>query len=82
MPLFGKQGDYEAFERMIEKTLETRPMRICAYCLMPNHWHFVLWPERDGQLGAFLQKLAVTHVRKLARTASTRGLRARPPDPV
>jgi putative transposase len=63
MPLFGKDGDYEAFERMIEKTLETRFMRICAYCLMPNHWHFVLWPERDGQLGDFLQKLAVTHVR-------------------
>jgi len=63
MRLFGKDGDYEAFERMVEKTLQTRPMRICAYCLMPNHWHFVLWPERDGQLGAFLQKLAVTHVR-------------------
>jgi len=63
MRLFGKDGDYEAFERMVEKTLRTRPMRICAYCLMPNHWHFVLWPERDGQLGAFLQKLTVTHVR-------------------
>ena len=63
MPLFAKEGDYEAFERMIEKTLETRPMRICADCLMPNHWHFVLWPERDGQLGDFLQKLGVTHVR-------------------
>jgi REP element-mobilizing transposase RayT len=35
MPLFGKEGDYEALERMIEKTLQTRPMRICAYCLMP-----------------------------------------------
>ena len=63
MRLFTKDGDFEAFERMIEKTLESRPMRICAYCLMPNHWHFVLWPERDGDLGAFMQKLSVTHVR-------------------
>ncbi len=63
MRLFGKDADYEAFERIIEKTLESRPMRICAYCLMPNHWHFVLWPERDGQLGPFMQKLGVTHVR-------------------
>jgi hypothetical protein len=30
---------------------------------MPNHWHFVLWPEKDGQLGEFMQKLTVTHVR-------------------
>ncbi len=29
---------------------------------MPNHWHFVLWPEQDGDLGAFMQRLTVTHV--------------------
>jgi putative transposase len=63
MELFGKQGDFEAFERIVEKTLQTCPMRICAYCLMPNHWLLVLWPEDDGQLGSFLQKLTVTHVR-------------------
>ena len=61
--LFAKEGDYEAFERCIEKTLQSRPMRICGYCLMPNHWHFVLWPQRDGDLAAFMQKLTVTHVR-------------------
>jgi putative transposase len=63
MRLFLKDADFEAFERLIEKTLVTRPMRICAYCLLSNHWHFVLWPERDGDLGAFLQKLTITHVR-------------------
>jgi len=63
MRLFLKDADFEAFERILEKTLETRPMRICSYCLMSNHWHLVLWPERDGDLGAFMQKLTITHVR-------------------
>lgn len=63
MRLFHKQGDYEALERALEQTLQSCPMRICAYCLMPNHWHFVLWPERDGDLAAFLQKFTITHVR-------------------
>jgi len=63
MRLFLKDADFEAFERAIKKTLETRPMRICAYCLMSNHWHFVLWPERDGDLGEFMQKLTITHAR-------------------
>jgi len=63
MRLFLKPADFEAFERMIEKTLKSCPMRICAYCLMPNHWHFVLWPEHDGDLGTFMQKLTITHVR-------------------
>ncbi|HEX3657808.1 MAG TPA: transposase [Pirellulales bacterium] len=63
MRLFLRDADFEAFERMIVKTLETRPMRILAFCLMPNHWHLVLWPERDGDLGAFMQKLTITHAR-------------------
>ena len=63
MRLFYKDADYEAFERYMEKTLETCPMRICGYILMPNHWHLVLWPKKDGQLGTFMQNLTVTHVR-------------------
>ena len=63
MRLFLKDADFEAFERIIEKTLESCPMRTCAYCLMSNHWHLVLWPERDGDLAAFMQKLTITHVR-------------------
>lgn len=60
--LFFKEEDYLAFERVIVETLEKRSMRILSYCLMPNHWHFVLWPENDGDLGKFMQRLTVTHV--------------------
>ncbi len=55
--LFEKDGDYSAFEKVLEETLRTRSMRICAYCLMPNHWHLVLWPEHDGDLAAFMQQM-------------------------
>jgi putative transposase len=61
--IFEKEGDYAAFERTVEETLQQRAMRICAYCLMPNHWHFLLWPERDGDLAAFMQRLTISHVR-------------------
>ena len=60
--LFTKPTDYDAFEEIIAETLEKRPVRICAYCLMPNHWHFVLWPEQDDDLATFMQRLTVTHV--------------------
>ncbi len=39
-------------------------MRILGYLVMPNHWHLVLWPERDGELAAFMQRLTTTHVRR------------------
>jgi putative transposase len=64
MELFSKEQDYAAFEGLLEQTLESRPVRICAYCLMPNHWHFVLWPEHDGDLAAFMQQLTTKHVRR------------------
>jgi putative transposase len=62
--LFEKEADYEAFQRVLEETLRVRELRICAYCLMPDHWHFVVWPERDGQLSAFMQQLTNTHVKR------------------
>ena len=62
--LFDKDADYLAFERVIDETLRTRPMRIGAYCLMPNHWHLVLWPQQDGDLPAFMQQLTNTHVKR------------------
>ncbi len=63
MRLFNKDRDYEAFDQIVAKTLVTCPMRICSYCLMPNHWHFVLSPEKNGDLARFMQKLSITHVR-------------------
>ena len=55
--LFFKDADYLAFEQIMAETLETCPMRICSYVLMPNHWHLVLWPKQDGELAAFMQRL-------------------------
>ena len=62
--LFDKEDDFLVFERVIEETLRARPMRLVAYCLLPNHWHFVLWPEKDGDLAAFMQQLTNTHVKR------------------
>ena len=61
LPLFDKNADYAAFERVLALALDKHPIRILAYCLMPNHWHFVLWPRRDGKLTAFLRWLTHTH---------------------
>ena len=61
MRLFESRQDYAAFEEIIRETLKDFPMRICAFCIMPNHWHFVLWPEGDEDVSRFMQRLTVTH---------------------
>jgi putative transposase len=67
MRLFDKDADFAAFEEILEEVLAVQPMRVVAYCLMPNHWHLVLWPEHDGDLPAFMQRLTVTHVTRWQR---------------
>ena len=62
--LFDKEDDFEAFERVLKETLRLRPMRICGYCVISSHWHFVMWPENDGDLPAFMQQLTNTHVKR------------------
>ena len=62
--IFRKEADYQAFEKVIAETQQQVAVRILAYCLMPNHWHFVLWPAQDGDLGRFMQRLTTTHVRR------------------
>ena len=37
LPLFQKDSDYEAFERVLALALEEHPTRLVAYCIMPNH---------------------------------------------
>jgi putative transposase len=61
LPLFQEPADYEAFERVLHEAHARFPVEVLAYCVMPNHWHFVLRPLTDGQLTAFLRWLAHTH---------------------
>jgi putative transposase len=61
LALFRKGPDYAAFLRLLREALARHPTRLFAFCLMPTHWHFVVWPERDGELTAFLRWLTLTH---------------------
>ena len=53
--------DFAAFDRIPLEAHDRRPLRILSYCLMGNHWHFVVWPTTDGQLTDFFRWLAHTH---------------------
>jgi len=71
--LFRKHRDYEAFEEVIGQAKERLPMRILGWCIMPNHWHFVLWPQADGQLSEFMRWLTVTHTQRWHAAHGTSG---------
>ena len=67
--LFRAETHYRDFLAILEESLAVVPMRILAYCLMPNHWHLVLYPRADGDLSRFMQRLTLTHTQRYhART--------------
>lgn len=65
LAFFHKDGDYEAFLRVLTECQEqVDGVRLLAYCLMPNHWHLLLWPQEDGGLSEFMHWLTLTHTQR------------------
>jgi putative transposase len=64
MTLFRSKRDYTAFIQSMIDSLAASPMRIIAYCIMPNHWHLMVWPQKDHDLAKFMMRLTITHVRR------------------
>ena len=62
--IFQTAGDYAAFESILAEGLARMPMRLIAYCLMPNHWHLLLWPHNDGDLSTYMHWVTSTHAQR------------------
>ena len=45
--VFEKVADYAAFEKVIEEAGRHSGMRLLGFCVMPYHWHLVLWPHAN-----------------------------------
>ncbi len=69
-----KDGDgYRLFESVLQETVDITGMRILAYSLMPNHFHLVLFPEKDGDLSAFMKRITATHTQRYRVITETVG---------
>jgi putative transposase len=71
--LFESAADYRQFEEVLSEARARVGMRVLAYCVMPNHWHLLLWPERDGDLPRFMTWLGLTHTQRWHARRGTAG---------
>jgi putative transposase len=55
--IFAIEENYHFLIRRIQKYLPIYPVTLAAFCLMPNHYHFLLYAEQDGAPGRFIQRL-------------------------
>jgi putative transposase len=71
--VFHSDADYRHFLGLMNRARARRQMRIVGYCLMPNHFHLLLWPYEDGDLSRWMQWLLTAHVRSYHRCYGTDG---------
>ena len=63
---FWPRDDHAAFKRVLEEAFRREPSRILGYCVMPDHWHLVVWPRdgKDRQVSEFRGWHTVTHTHR------------------
>jgi len=71
--VFRDRDEYAAFFDLLGRACQRVPMRVLGWCLMPNHFHVVLWPYGAGDLGRWMQWLLTAHVRGHHRRRRTSG---------
>ena len=55
--VFHEPGDDDAFLQAMIDARRRVPVDLLGYCLMPNHFHVVVRPRADGDLGRWVQWL-------------------------
>lgn len=73
LPLFETSTDYATFEKILAEAYAGTRIRIAAYCLMPTHWHLLLWPRQDRELSEILRWITVTHTQRWHSQHDTAG---------
>ena len=58
--LFENALEFEEFLGLVTWAKAICPVRIVAYSIMSNHWHFVFWVEIEWDVSAFLHRLTTT----------------------
>lgn len=72
-PLFFNPGNYEYCVRLVERYYGRYGACIIAYCLMPNHYHFLLRQETDQPLSRFINLMFNAYVQALNRQQARNG---------
>ena len=72
--IFDDNEDYQGFEDILFEGATKVNMRLLSYCLMPNHWHLILWPREDGDLSRYLFMISTTHTQRWHARRGSHGM--------
>lgn len=71
--VFHQDKEYKAFIELMTEAKTMYDVKMLAYCLMPNHFHLLLQPDKAEELSKCMQWLMTSHVRRHHRSHGTSG---------
>jgi REP element-mobilizing transposase RayT len=71
--LFFNSGNYEYCLRLVKRYQQRYGVTVIAYCLMPNHYHFLLRQETEEPLSRFVNVLFNAYVQAVNKQQSRQG---------
>lgn len=71
--IFFNPGNYEHLLRLVKRYCRRYGVTVIAYCLMPNHYHFLLRQETEQALSKFINVLFNAYVQAVNRQQGRKG---------
>jgi len=65
--IFFSESDYNNLLSRMQQTKNTNNVEIVAYCLMPNHYHFLLYQDSKKPVSDWLKSLFSGYVQRINR---------------
>jgi putative transposase len=73
LPLFDSPRDYRRFLDVLIEAEERFGMRLLEYCIMPNHFHLLVWPREDEELARYMRWSTGVHAQRWRCDRQTQG---------
>ena len=71
--LFFNAGNYEYLLRLVKRYHKKNNVTLIAYCLMPNHYHFLLRQDSNEPLSKFINVLFNAYVQSVNQQQNRKG---------
>ncbi len=73
MRIFARSENYVYLLRKVKRLVGDVHIRVLAYCLRPNHYHFVLRQEDQVPISTFIQRLFQSYTQAFNKEQGRRG---------
>ncbi len=63
-----KEPEFFILTKAIGATRRKMNVALCAYCLMPDHWHAIVLPQDGSSISDFMMRFKISAQRQISKT--------------